>query len=431
MKIPKCGKNPFDWIPDNRPDNEDDKENSARVIPSTFYHLVKGNRSSDVSDCLSKQTDLSPNGRYNYEYFIITAVKSGAYETVEVLLKYGAHVEMSEIDGQDAGYTPLMFAIRYRQAKMALLLLKHNANPRAKAADGKDSVQLLCQNYSLSMLDVWKAITRQHSDLVLQILSPSATNDYYTFGNAELRTPLHHLFFMDQMGDVTRAFMSFLFDETDFNLPDEIPYTANRSWTGVQYSLLLGGNNFNLTEAYLKKVKATRSKEDLSKIVNCELPCQNRGGHPLIQYCKRSNVDRSIVRPFLDNGYKINQTDFYGDNLLSACLQPGRISMQDLEYILRQGADVNVAVPNRRSIAQMAANVSEAALNLVLKFGAKPDPTEKNSPKLKRYFITVNTLKYLARRSILKSLVDSGGIVRFLETSELGSIASSLFEDDN
>lgn len=71
---------------------------------------------------------------------------------VEVLLKNGAHVEMSEMDGENAGYTPLMFAIRFRQAKMAMLLLKHNANPRAKAMDGKDSVQLLCQNYSLSML---------------------------------------------------------------------------------------------------------------------------------------------------------------------------------------------------------------------------------------------------------------------------------------
>lgn len=223
--------------------------------------------------------------------------------------------------------------------------------------------------------------------------------------------------------------MSFLFEETAFNLPDEISYSKNRSWTGLQFCFNLGVGTFNLAEAYLKKAKTTRTKEEFSKIVNDEFPCRDRLGHPLIHYCKRSDRDRSIVRLFLENGYRINMTDYYGDNLLSACLQPGLIDMRDLEYILQRGADVTIEVPNRRSIAHMASNVSVRALELVLKFGAKPHPTEKSDPKLKDYLNTVKSLKYLARRVLLRSLINHGGLVKFLEHSEFRGIVSSLFDD--
>ena len=69
------------------------------------------------------------------------ACKYGCYKTVELLIQYGADVQLSTVDR----YTPLMIACHYRHEDIAALLLNSQADPNLLNDKSNTALMMACQ----------------------------------------------------------------------------------------------------------------------------------------------------------------------------------------------------------------------------------------------------------------------------------------------
>ena len=84
---------------------------------------------------------------------LMQAASFGEYEIAQLLIKYGADVNMISDEFIPKGWTPLMFAIDRKSGEIARLLLQHDADVNKPATAGETPLILAVQKKILILSD--------------------------------------------------------------------------------------------------------------------------------------------------------------------------------------------------------------------------------------------------------------------------------------
>lgn len=121
------------------------KSNNARVSPTVdgivkikeidpieWYETVRWQSAGSAKELLESGADPDQIF-FNEETSLHLAVEQRNYELAELLLAYGADVNIQE---RKEGFTPLMYAANMDDHNMMQLLVKHGADPTVPDVDG-------------------------------------------------------------------------------------------------------------------------------------------------------------------------------------------------------------------------------------------------------------------------------------------------------
>lgn len=114
-------------------------KNSTKIVqvatetnPVDWYEAIRWQSNQSIKEMLEQGTD--PDQLFfNGEAALHLAVEQGNFKLAELLLAYGADVNIQE---RKEGFTPLMYAAIKDDRKMMVFLAAHGADPTLGDADG-------------------------------------------------------------------------------------------------------------------------------------------------------------------------------------------------------------------------------------------------------------------------------------------------------